>query len=152
MENPTRKSPEGSLTARPSTGLPRASLLVFTGILGTFWMPPPPFSRNSASAGTPSRLAAATTAGSRLRDRLLLHLTAIFEGDASVDAVSIRRKHHVKIYLLDHAIGHCQQVRRHIQAKCFRGLEIDGEFEFCGCLYRKIIWLLAVQDAIYIRS
>src|SRR5215468_6338931 len=80
-----------------------------------------------------------------------LRTPAMPMSDASVDAVGIWRKHPVKIYLLDHAIGHCQQVRRHVQAKCFRGLEIDGEFKLCGSLYREIIWLLAVQDAIYIR-
>src|SRR5262249_18464587 len=45
-----------------------------------------------------------------------------------------------------------QQGRWYLEAKCFRGLEIYGELELCRCLYRQIIRLLSVQDAIHVRS
>src|SRR5215472_5596695 len=57
MEKPTRKLPPDNFTGRPSAGLPRASSLAFTRIPGTFSMPPPPISAETAKVNSSRWLA-----------------------------------------------------------------------------------------------
>ena len=48
----------------------------------------------------------------------------------------------------DHRIGEQQHGLRDAQPECFRGLEVDHEFEFGRPLNRQIARVRALQDAI----
>ena len=50
--------------------------------------------------------------------------------------------------LFEHFVSACEQRRRHGDAECFRGLEVDHQFVLRRCLYRKIGRLLALEDTI----
>src|SRR5262245_21058755 len=50
--------------------------------------------------------------------------------------------------LLDHLVGAGKKGARHREAKRPRCLEIDGQFEFGGQLYRKLVRLRTAQNAI----
>jgi hypothetical protein len=49
--------------------------------------------------------------------------------------------------LLDHFIGASDQPRRHREAKCFGGPEVDSEFEFCRQLHWELARLLPLYKA-----
>jgi hypothetical protein len=49
------------------------------------------------------------------------------------DSCSAATTTHGCIVLIDHLVGAGEQRRRHLQAECFRGLEIDYQFELVGC-------------------
>src|SRR5437763_10790762 len=48
----------------------------------------------------------------------------------------------------DHLVGADEERRRDRQAKGLRGLEIDRELKLRGLLYRKVGWLLALEDLV----
>src|SRR5262245_31458053 len=59
---------------------------------------------------------------------------------------------HASAWLFDHFVGAAEQGRRHRQAQCFGGLNVDGQLVFDGRLHRQSAWLLALEDAIDVRS
>src|ERR1700730_1328857 len=48
----------------------------------------------------------------------------------------------------NHLVGSGEQCRRHGEAKCLRGLEIDDQFEFRRLLDRQLGWLCSFQDLV----
>jgi hypothetical protein len=53
--------------------------------------------------------------------------------------------------LFNYVVGQLLQMQRHIEAKRFRGLEVDYLLELGGCLNRQLAWFCALEDAIDIR-
>src|SRR5262245_16183085 len=54
------------------------------------------------------------------------------------------------LMLLDHLVGAADEPRRHRQADCSRGLQIDRHLEFGRELNGKIAWFGALQDTVNI--
>src|SRR3984893_8443245 len=54
------------------------------------------------------------------------------------------------VSLFDHVVGAREQERRHVEAKSPRGLQVNRQLEFGGCLHRKIRWFGALKDAVNI--
>src|SRR5260370_10749876 len=54
--------------------------------------------------------------------------------------------------LFNHLVGAAEQRQRHCDAERLRGLEVDGEFVLGRRLYREVRRLLALENAIDIRS
>src|SRR3954453_16719255 len=54
--------------------------------------------------------------------------------------------------LFDHLVGTTEQRRWHVQSECLSSLEVDNQFVPGGSLDRQVGRLLALEDAINIRS
>jgi hypothetical protein len=54
--------------------------------------------------------------------------------------------------LFNHSVGAIEQRARHVQAKCFGGLEIDYKLEFDWLLDGQIGGLCSVQNLLHIAS
>src|SRR5258708_11703573 len=46
---------------------------------------------------------------------------------------------------IDHLVGTSEQCRRHVQSQLFRGLEVDGQFEFGGLVKRDLAGIGTAQ-------
>jgi hypothetical protein len=57
-----------------------------------------------------------------------------------------------KRWLFDHLVGDLLEMHRHIEAQRLGGLEVDGKLILRRRLHRHVGWLLALEDAVALKS